>query len=191
VSREGWSALLFAFRAKGRVMAIPESFPRQLPHLAVTPSAYDGGVQPPQPLWRWRQGALYLCVGAQLITISALLGSVPVPATWASLLLAVAPIPLAALTAFTPVRLARMLAPLTALVLVVGIAGSITHAGWVFVPALVLLVVVTLRLPNLPRHIRPPALSAYFWLDALTGRIRVPGCTQILPVIRSCDSCDV
>jgi hypothetical protein len=157
VSREGWSALLFAFRAKGRIMAIPESFPRHIPRLVVTPSAagavandeppaYDGSVQPPQPLWRWQQGALYLCVGAQLITISALLGSVPVPATWSSLLLAVAPIPLAALTAFTPVRFARMLAPLTALVLVVGIAGSITHVGWVFVPALVLLVVVTLRL---------------------------------------------
>jgi hypothetical protein len=31
-------------------------------------------------------------------------------------------------------------------ILVAGIAGSITHAGWVFVPALVVLVVTTLRL---------------------------------------------
>jgi hypothetical protein len=134
-------------------MAIPESFPRRLPRFVVTPSAiggessaYDGSVQSPFPDWKWRQGALFLCVGAQLITISALLGSVPVPATWASLLLAIAPIPLAVVTAFTPVRLARTLAPLTALVLLVGIAGSIAHTGWVFVPAFVLLVVITFRL---------------------------------------------
>jgi hypothetical protein len=143
-------------RTRRSVMTIPESFPRRLPRLAYTPSpvtvpvdqssAYDGSVESTDAQWKWRHWALFLCVGAQLITISALTGSVPVPATWASLLLAVAPIPLATVTAFAPVRIARLLAPLTALVLVVGIIGSITHAGWVFIPGLLVLVVVALRL---------------------------------------------
>jgi hypothetical protein len=138
-------------------MAIPESSPRRLPRLVVTPptvtpepieytSAYDGGVESAQPHWKWRQAVLFLCVGAQLITISALLGSVPVPETWASVLLAVAPIPLAVPVAFGPTRVARMMVPLLAIALIAGLAGSITHAGWVFVPALVVLAMTAARL---------------------------------------------
>jgi hypothetical protein len=113
-----------------------------------TSSAFhpEDAVVPSAPYWKWRQASLFLCVGAQLITISALNGSVPVPVTWASLLLAIAPIPLAVLTAFGPVSVAKITAPLAVVILVAGIAGSITHAGWVFVPALLVLVVTTLRL---------------------------------------------
>jgi hypothetical protein len=47
-------------------------------------------------------------VAAQLITIAALTSADRIPASWAGLLLAVAPAPLAALAAFTPVRVARL-----------------------------------------------------------------------------------
>src|SRR5580693_1264454 len=52
-----------------------------------------------------------------------------------ALLLAVAPAPLAALAVFAPVPIARLAAPLTAAVLVAGIAGQVTHTGLFFVPA--------------------------------------------------------
>ncbi len=39
--------------------------------------------------WPWQRAAFLLAGAAQLITISALLGSDPIPVTWASLLLAV------------------------------------------------------------------------------------------------------
>jgi hypothetical protein len=45
-----------------------------------------------------------LCIAAQLITISALESADPLVVTWASVLLATAPAPLVAITAFTPVR---------------------------------------------------------------------------------------
>jgi len=51
---------------------------------------------PAPPSWPWRRAALFLAGAAQLITISAPVGADPVPATWSSLLLAVAPAPLAA-----------------------------------------------------------------------------------------------
>lgn len=38
--------------------------------------------------WPWRRAALLLCIAAQLITIAALEGADPIPATWAALLLA-------------------------------------------------------------------------------------------------------
>jgi hypothetical protein len=174
---------VFAHRAKEHVMTIPESFPRRLPRLVSTPpvvaesvveastSAYDGSVESTRPHWKWRDAALFLCVGAQLATISALLGSVPVPATWASLLLAIAPIPLAVLTAYSPVRFAKVLAPLTAVVLVIGIVGSITHAGWVFVPALVVLVMTAMRLGRLHRQCR-----TWQHRSACFRASRQPGC---------------
>jgi hypothetical protein len=154
VSREGWSARLFVLRAKERVMAIPEVFPQRVPRLSVTPpaasaapidrdTAYDDSCTPSHPHWKWRQAALFLCVGAQLITISALFSSVPVAATWAALLLAVAPIPLATVVAFAPVRIAWMIAPVTAVVIVIGIAGTTMVVDWVFAPALAVLLVVT------------------------------------------------
>ena len=48
-------------------------------------------VSPAPPSWPWRQVALFLAGAAQLITISALVGADPIPASWSSLLLTVAP----------------------------------------------------------------------------------------------------
>jgi hypothetical protein len=66
--------------------------------------------------------------------------------TWAALLLAIAPAPLAALAAFAPAPVARLAAPLTVAVLVAGIAGQVTHTGLFFVPALAVMAVAVLRL---------------------------------------------
>lgn len=90
---------------------------------------------------RWLTGAFLLAGAAQLITISALLSIDPTPATWAELLLAIAPAPLAAAAAFTPAPVARLATLAAAAVMVAGIAGAILHTGLFFAPALVLLVV--------------------------------------------------
>ena len=53
----------------------------------------------PAPLsWAWRRAALFLAGAAQLITISALTSADPLAVTWASLMLAIAPAPLAVAT---------------------------------------------------------------------------------------------
>ena len=96
--------------------------------------------------WSWRRGALVLSVAAQLITISALTSADPLAVTWASLLLAIAPAPLAATAAFAPVPVSRLAAVVGVLVLVAGIAGSIVHTGLFFVPALVVLAIGGLKL---------------------------------------------
>jgi hypothetical protein len=89
--------------------------------------------------WPWRRGALLLAAAAQLITIAALESNDPIPVTWAALLLAIAPAPLAALAAYAA-------APATVAVLVAGIAGLVTHTGLFFVPALAVMVVAAVRL---------------------------------------------
>jgi hypothetical protein len=63
---------------------------------------------PAAPSWPWRRGALILAAAAQLITISALNSADPLPVTWSSLLLAIAPALLAAVAAFAPARSARL-----------------------------------------------------------------------------------
>ena len=83
---------------------------------------------------------------AQLITILALMGADPLAATWWSLLLAVAPAPVAAAAAFAPAPVNRLAAAAGVLVLVAGIAGGIAHTGLFFVPALVALAVSTVKL---------------------------------------------
>ena len=88
----------------------------------------------------WLVGALFLAGGAQLITISALLSVDPLAVTWWSVLLAVAPAPLAAVAAFAPAALARAAAAALAVVLIAGIVGGILHTGLLFLPALVVLV---------------------------------------------------
>ena len=98
------------------------------------------------PSWVWRRGALILAGAAQLITISALTSADPLAVTWASLLLAIAPAPLAAAAAFAPVPVSRLAAVVGVLVLVAGIAGSIVHTGLFFVPALVVLAIGGLKL---------------------------------------------
>jgi hypothetical protein len=101
---------------------------------------------PAPPSWPWRRSALLLAGAAQLITISALLGQDPPPVTWASLLLALAPAPLAAAAAFAPGPVNMLAAVVGVLVLVAGIAGAVLHTGLFFVPALVVLAVGGLKL---------------------------------------------
>jgi len=98
-------------------------------------------VYPAPPSWPWRRAALFLAGAAQLITISALVGADPIPATWSSLLLAVAPAPLAAAAAFAPAPANLLAAVAGIVVLVVGIVAQVTHTGLFFVPALVVLAV--------------------------------------------------
>jgi hypothetical protein len=138
-------------------MTIPASFPRRTSRAtSVAAPAPDGApaessadppdVVPAPGSWRWRRAALLLSIAAQLITIAALEGADPIPATWAALLLGVAPAPLALVVAFAPVPVARLAAPLAVMVLVIGIIGQVTHTGLFFVPALAAMIVATLRL---------------------------------------------
>jgi len=98
------------------------------------------------PSWPWRRAALILAAAAQLITISALNSADPLAVTWSALLLATAPAPLAAVTAFAPVPVARLAAVACAAVLVAGVAGGIGHTGLFFVPALAVLLVGGVKL---------------------------------------------
>ncbi len=98
------------------------------------------------PSWAWRRGALLLAGAAQLITISALVGVDPLPVTWWSLLLAIAPAPLAAAAAYAPAPVNRLAAAADVLILIAGIIGGITHTGLFFVPALAVLAVGTVKL---------------------------------------------
>ena len=72
---------------------------------------------PAPPSWPWRRAALLLAGAAQLITISALVSADPMAVTWSSLLLAIAPAPLAAAAAFAP-------APVNMLAAVAGVRSS-------------------------------------------------------------------
>jgi hypothetical protein len=115
---------------------------------SVTTTAATGGTAavPAPPSWPWRRGALLLAGAAQLITISALVSADPLAATWSSLLLAIAPAPLAAAAAFSPAPANRLAAVAAAAVLVAGIVGGITHTGVLFLPALVVLIVGVVKL---------------------------------------------
>ena len=94
----------------------------------------------------WLQGALLLAGAAQMIIISALVSADPLAATWWSLLLAIAPAPLAAAAAFGPAPVNRLATAACLLVLVAGIAGGIVHIALLFVPALLVLAVGGVRL---------------------------------------------
>jgi hypothetical protein len=111
-----------------------------------TATATGTAAVPTPPSWPWRRGAMLLAGAAQLITISALVGADPLAATWSSLLLAIAPAPLAAAAAFSPAPANRFAAVAGAAVLVAGIVGGITHTGVLFLPALVVLVVGVVKL---------------------------------------------
>jgi hypothetical protein len=89
---------------------------------------------------------MLLAGAAQLITISALLSADPLAVTWWSLLLAIAPAPLAAAAAFAPSRLNLLAAVAGVAVMVAGIAGGVLHIGLFFVPALVVLAVGAVKL---------------------------------------------
>ena len=121
-------------------MTTPERTAPTLHPPRVTPQSASPAVPAP-PSWPWRRGALILAGAAQLITISALNSADPLAVTWWSLLLAIAPAPLAAAAAFAPAPVNRLAAVAGVLVLVAGIAGGILHTGLFFVPALVVLAV--------------------------------------------------
>src|ERR1022692_4942496 len=105
-----------------------------------TPARPEPQSAPAPPSWPWRRGALLLAVAAQLITISAVLNRVdPVTVTWAALLLAIAPAPLAAAAVFAPAPVNRLAAVAGGAALIAGIAGFIPHPGLFFAPALVAL----------------------------------------------------
>jgi hypothetical protein len=103
-------------------------------------------VSPAPPSWPWRRAALFLAGAAQMITIAALVGADPIAATWSSLLLAVAPAPLAAAAAFAPAPVNLLAAVAGIVVLVAGIAGQLAHTGLFFLPALVVLAVAAVKL---------------------------------------------
>lgn len=98
------------------------------------------------PSWPSRRAALFLAGAAQLITISALVGADPIPATWSSLLLAAAPAPVAAAAAFAPAPVNLLAAVAGIAVLAAGIVAQITHTGLFFLPALVVLAVAAVKL---------------------------------------------
>jgi hypothetical protein len=110
------------------------------------PAASPPAAVPAPPSWPWIRGALLLAAAAQLITISALTSADPLAVTWSSLLLAIAPAPLAATAAFAPAPANRVAAVAALAVLVAGIVGGITHTGLFFVPALVVLAVGVIKL---------------------------------------------
>jgi hypothetical protein len=124
-------------------------------NISATSTDRAAAASPPAPLLLvpflapsrlWLRGAFYLAGAAQLITISALLSADPEPATWAMLLLAVAPVLLAAAAAFAPAPANVAAAVAGAVVLIVGLVGAATHTGWFFAPALVALAVGAVKL---------------------------------------------
>ena len=122
--------------------------------IATAQSASAISVKPPRTITqRWLFAAFLLAGAAQLITISALLGATPLVTSWAALLLAIAPAPVAAAAAFTAPRLARLAAVAAVIAILVGIVGSLTewstsnaHTGVLFFPALAAAIVGGLRL---------------------------------------------
>ena len=98
------------------------------------------------PSWPWRRAALFLAGAAQLITISDLVSAAPIAATWSSLLLAIAPAPVAAAAAFAPAPVNLLAAVAGVAVLVVGVIAQVTHIGLFFVPSQVALAVGAVKL---------------------------------------------
>jgi hypothetical protein len=101
---------------------------------------------PAPPSWPWRLGALILAGAAQLITISALVGADRPPVSWAALLLAIAPAPLAAAGAFAPAPFGRIAAAAAVVAMAAGLVGAILHTGLFFLPALVVEIVAVVKL---------------------------------------------
>jgi hypothetical protein len=98
------------------------------------------------PSWPWRRRAVLLAGAAQLITIAALLSVDPLGASWWSLLLAIAPAPIAAVAAFGPGAVARVAAWAGAAVILAGLIGGVLHTGLFFAPALIVLVIGAVKL---------------------------------------------
>ena len=99
------------------------------------------------PSWPWRRGGLLLAGAAQLIIIASLIRSIdPLPVSWWALLLAIAPVPLAALAAFGPKPVRMPAAWAAVAVMLAGLIGGILHLGLFFAPALIVMVVGALKL---------------------------------------------
>ena len=114
---------------------------------ASTPASLVAPPSPAPPSWPWRRSALILAGAAQLITISALVTpDYPLAATWWSLLLGIAPAPIAATAAFAPAPVNLMAAVIGVVVLAAGVAGGLLHTGLFFAPALVVLAVGAVKL---------------------------------------------
>ncbi len=126
-------------------MTTPDA-PVDISSTASTAAPVDARSATVSPTRRWLLAALLLAGAAQLITISALVSVDPLAVTWWSLLLAIAPAPLAAVAAFAPAPVNGLAALAGLVVLVAGIAGGILHTGLFFVPALVALAVGSARL---------------------------------------------
>ena len=124
----------------------PPSAPANTTPAASVPAS-PASSAPAPPSWPWRRGALILAGAAQLITISDLVTSdYPLAATWWSLLLAIAPAPVAAVAAFAPAPVNLLAGVVGVLVLLADIAGGILHIGVFFVAAVVVLAVGTVKL---------------------------------------------
>jgi hypothetical protein len=98
------------------------------------------------PSWPWRRRAILLAGAAQLITIAALVSVDPLGVSWWSLLLAIAPAPLAAVAGFAPVPVARLIAWVAVAVILAGLIGGVLHTGLFFAPALIAGVVGAVKL---------------------------------------------
>jgi hypothetical protein len=98
------------------------------------------------PSWPWRRRAVLLAGAAQLITIAALVSVDPLGASWWSLLLAIAPAPIAAVAAFGPGAVARVAAWAGAAVILAGLIGGVLHTGLFFTPALIAMVIGAMKL---------------------------------------------
>jgi hypothetical protein len=92
-----------------------------------------------------RRWTIFPALAGQLITISALTSADPLTVSWAALLLAIAPVPLAILVALAPRQLVKPSILLALVVLIVGMVGGITHTGLFFLPELVVLCFATVR----------------------------------------------
>jgi hypothetical protein len=116
----------------------PAGVPAAVPAPGSTSTAVQAPAAPSRP---WLLGALLLAGAAQLITISALLSADPIAATWAALLLAIAPALLAAAAFYAPAPASLPAAVAAAGVMVAGLVGEIAHIGLWFLPALVVLAI--------------------------------------------------
>ncbi len=107
-------------------------------------TAFASPVRAPSRLWL--RAAFLLAGAAQLITISALVSADPEPATWAMLLLAVAPALLAAAAAFAPAPASLGAIAAAGAAMLVGLIGAASYTGLFFAPAVAALAVGAAKL---------------------------------------------
>lgn len=100
-------------------MTTPDVPARTSPTASISPASSAGTPAVAAPASRrWLLGALLLAGAAQLITISALVSADPLAVTWYSLLLAIAPAPVAAVAVSGPAQVRLLAAAADVLILV-------------------------------------------------------------------------